>query len=443
MQFFRRKKKPKVFILGLDGVPCSLLQRFVQEGIMPNLSRVIETGTLLDMDASLPEVSSTSWATFMTGVNPARHGIYGFMDLEPGSYRFYFPNFHHIKSNTFWDILGREGKRSIVLNIPSTYPAKPLNGILTAGFVAIDLQKATYPQSAYEYLKSIDYRMDVEAEKATESLEALAEDIDYTFKKRKEAFLHFLRTESWDLFVASITETDRLHHFLWTALENNNHPLHSFFINFYRQLDGLIADFSEIVGRDTGFFIVSDHGFTGIKHEIYLNTYLRQKGYLHFKKEPPDSLEDLAPDTKAFVLDPSRVYINLKDKYPSGIVSPGKDYYHLREEIREELLNLVIEGEKVVKEIFYKEDIYNGPYLNYAPDLVILANNGFDLKGSLNKKDLTGRSIFTGAHTRNNAIFFANQKIDPNQPINIIDVAPTILNFMGVNPSYLDGHTFI
>ena len=60
--------------------------------------------------------------------------------------------------------------------MPSTYPAKALNGILTAGFVALDLKKATYPESAYEYLKSIGYRMDVDTRKAQQSLEALAAD---------------------------------------------------------------------------------------------------------------------------------------------------------------------------------------------------------------------------------------------------------------------------
>ena len=397
----------------------------------------------MEMEASLPEVSSTSWATFMTGVNPARHGIYGFMDLEPGTYKLYFPNSINIKSDTFWEILGREGKRSIVLNVPSTYPAKPLNGILTAGFVAIDLKKATYPESAYQYLKGIDYRMDVEAEKAAESLEALAEEIDFTFKKRREAFLHFLRAENWDLFIASVTETDRLHHFLWVALENKEHPLHSFFIDFYRKLDGLMGELSEVLEKDTGFFIVSDHGFTGIKQEIYLNTYLRHKGNLRFKKEPPASLEEIAPDSRAFVLDPTRVYINLKDKYPSGIVSPGKEYNALRDELKDSLLNLTIEGDKVVKEVFCKEDIYAGPYLSYAPDLVILANNGFDLKGSINKNDLFGRTIFTGAHTRNDAVFFVNQKITPPQAVNIIDVAPTILSFMEIDSPSLDGHNLI
>ena len=164
-----RKEKKKVVVLGIDGVPCSLLESFIKKGLMPNMASLARKGTLAPMTASIPEVSSTSWSTFMTGVNPGKHGIYGFTEIQNGSYKWRFPNFNDIKSDTLWDIAGKNGKKSIVLNVPSTYPAKKLHGILTAGFVALDLEKATYPQSAYEYLKGIGYKMDVDTGKARES----------------------------------------------------------------------------------------------------------------------------------------------------------------------------------------------------------------------------------------------------------------------------------
>ncbi len=441
LNFFRKDKKKKVVILGIDGVPCSLLRDFISKGVMPNLSSIVKEGTLSEMDASIPEVSSTSWTTFMTGVNPGKHNIYGFMELQPNSYSFYFPNSGDIKSDTMWDILGKDGGKSIIINIPSTYPAKPLNGILTAGFVALDLQKATYPDSAYQYLKSINYRMDVESQKASQSLKLLAEDIEITFKKRKEAILYFLDNEEWDLFIGTITETDRLHHFLWSALEDTSHSLHGFFINFYNEIDNLIGEFSDRCGKEIPFLIISDHGFTGIKQEVYLNSWLREKGYLKFKKEPPESLEDIHPESSAFALDPSRIYINLKNRYPSGSID-YKDYEDLRLKIKEELLELNIDGEKVIKSIFLREELYKGPYFDRAPDLVALSNAGFDLKGSINKQTLYGRSIFTGAHTRDNATFFINRSIEKDG-INIIDIAPTVIRLMGVQHKDFDGRSVV
>ena len=444
--FFKKKTKEnngknKVVVLGIDGVPCSLLQRFISEGIMPNLAKLADKGTLTDMTASIPEVSSTSWSTFMTGVNPGKHGIYGFMELQKSSYSWYFPNSKDVKSDTLWDIAGRNGKKSIVLNVPSTYPAKQLNGILTAGFVALDLKKATYPDSAYEYLKSIGYKMDVNTRKAQESSEALAEEIDSAFEIRKKAILHFLDNGEWDLFVSVVTETDRLHHYLWTALEDRAHPQHEFFIGFYKKLDSFIGEIYDRVGDDMPFIILSDHGFTSIKKEVYLNTWLKEKGYLKFKKESPQSLEDMHEESRAFVLDPSRFYIHTRHRYPKGRVDES-DYDNLRRRLKEDLLSLVVDGDRVIKSVLFKEEIYSGDCYDEAPDLVALSNEGYDLKGAINKEQISGKGFLTGGHTRDNAVFFINRKISAKD-INIVDVCPTILSLLDIKENSLDGNCLL
>lgn len=440
--FLKKKPDPghnpgRVVVIGIDGVPCSLLQQFIREGLMPNLAGVVEKGTLKSMTASIPEVSSTSWTTFMTGVNPGKHGIYGFMELQRGSYQWKFPNSNDVKSDTLWEIAGRHNKKSIVLNVPSTYPAKELNGILTAGFVALDLKKATYPEPAYKYLNSIGYKMDVDTKKALQSLDAFAEDINNTFAVRKKAILHFLDDHEWDLFIGVITETDRLHHYLWVALEDNNHPQHSFFIDFYKQLDVFIGEVYERLGENIPLIMLSDHGSTAIKQEIYLNAWLKEKGYLNFNKENPDSFEDILSESRIFVLDPSRFYIHLKDKYPRGSVDPG-EYERLRQEIKEELESLTVEGERVIKTVLFKEDLYHGDFFNNAPDFVALSHEGYDLKGAVNKTKVAGRSFLTGAHTRDNAFFYINRKIDAND-INIADTGPTVLSLLNIEGNNFDG----
>src|SRR3990167_5435969 len=145
--FSGEKSGKKALIIGLDGVPYTLMTKFIADGIMPNTAALVKTGTLRRMTTSLPEVSSVAWTTFMTGVNPGKHGIYGFMDLRPGTYDMFFHDFKFVKGETMWEFLGKNSKRSIVVDVPSTYPARELNGLLISGFVAIDLRKATYPQS--------------------------------------------------------------------------------------------------------------------------------------------------------------------------------------------------------------------------------------------------------------------------------------------------------
>lgn len=431
----------KVVVLGIDGVPFALLNRFMNEGRMPNLSTLTKKGTFTSMTASIPEVSSTSWSTFMTGVNPGKHGIYGFTELQKNSYKWRFPNSGDIKSSTLWDVAGRNNKKSIVLNVPSTYPAGELNGILTAGFVALDLKKATYPESAYEYLKGIGYKMDVDTQKARQSSSALAEDIDKTFDIRKNAILHFFDNHEWDLFIGVITETDRLHHYLWNALHDSEHSQHTFFLGFYKKLDAFIGEMYDRAGDDISFIILSDHGFTAIKKEVYINTWLKEKGYLKFRNEKPETFEDMLEESKIFALDPARFYIHLKDKYIHGSVN-GSEYDSLRQKLKEELLSLVIDGEKAIKTVFFKEDIYHGSLYDNAPDLVALSYEGYDLKGAINKTELAGKGFLTGGHTREDAVFFINRKIEAND-VNIIDVGPTIISLLGIKENSFDGRCLI
>lgn len=424
-------------VLGIDGVPYSLLKRFIDEGLMPNLAALADKGTLSGMTASIPEVSSTSWSTFMTGVNPGKHGIYGFMELQKGSYKWKFPDSGDVSSMTLWDIAGRNGRKSIVLNVPSTYPAKEMNGILTAGFVALDLKKATYPESAYKYLDDMGYIMDVNAKKAQESLEALAKEIDKTFEKRKKAIMHFLDTGEWSLFISVITETDRLHHYLWVALEDENHPQHDFFIGFYKKLDAFIGDMYKKVGDDIPFIMLSDHGFTTIKKEVYLNTWLKEQGYLKLKNDAPISMEDMHEESRVFALDPSRIYIHQKGKYTKGSVDQS-DYEELRNRIKSELTELTFEGEKVIKQVLFKEEIYSGDLVKNAPDLVALSHKGYDLKGAINKPEVFGNSLLTGGHTRENAVFYINRDVDAKD-VNIVDVGPTVISLLGIDNNDFDG----
>lgn len=436
-----KSRKEKVVVLGIDGVPFTLLNRFMDEGCMPNLSTLTKKGTFTSMTASIPDVSSTSWSTFMTGVNPGKHGIYGFTELQKNSYKWRFPNSGDIKSSTLWDIAGKNNKKSIVLNVPSTYPARKLNGILTAGFVALDLKKATYPESAYEYLKGIGYKMDVDTQKARQSSDALAKDIDKTFDIRKNAILHFLDNHEWDLFIGVITETDRLHHYLWNALQNKEHPQYNFFLDFYRKLDSFIGEMYHRTGDDISFIILSDHGFTAIKKEVYINTWLKEKGYLKFRNEKPETFEDMLEESKIFALDPARFYIHLKDKYIHGSVN-GSEYDSLRQKLKEELLSLVIDGEKAIKTVLFKEDIYHGSLYDNAPDLVALPYEGYDLKGTINKTELAGKGFLTGGHTREDAVFFINRKIETND-VNIIDVGPTIISLLGIKENSFDGRCLV
>jgi predicted AlkP superfamily phosphohydrolase/phosphomutase len=412
MAIFRKKKKKKVFVIGMDGVPYSLLLDLTQRGVMPGISRLIESGHLHRMKASLPEISSVSWTNFMTGTNPGTHGIFGFTDLKKDSYQLRFPNFLDLKTETFWDRLEKLKKKCIIINQPSTYPARKINGILISGFVAIELAKAVYPLKIKPALEQMGYLIDIDTLKSREDSEFLWQELAKTLDARQKA-LDFFLEEDWDYFEFVITGTDRLHHFLWNAYEDEHHPNHQNFLDYYHQLDRMIVrimeSFKEQASEDSPAYILSDHGFTGIEQEVFLNAWLEKEGYLEFNSHSPQNLEELTPSSRAFALDPNRIYLNLKEKFPLGCVNQS-DKNAVKEEIQRKLTSLEFRGKKVVRRVFDAQEIYSGPYVSQGPDLIVLSEYGFDMKGSVKKKDVFGRSNLQGMHTWDDAFFWADQE---------------------------------
>ena len=146
-------KNARTIIIGLDGMPFGMLKNFTETGVMPNAAGIISQGIFKKMRSSIPEVSSVAWSSIITGENPGRHGIFGFTDLFPDSYEMKFPNFNDLKSPPFWDQC--EGE-SVIINVPSTYPVREMNGAHISGFVSINFEESVYPKSLVSKLKDMD-----------------------------------------------------------------------------------------------------------------------------------------------------------------------------------------------------------------------------------------------------------------------------------------------
>ena len=425
----KKKKQNRVCVIGLDGVPHSLLLDLAKKGVMSSLGRIIDSGRLHKMKASLPEISAVSWTDFMTGTNSGTHGIFGFTDLKHGAYELRFPNFLDVKVPTFWDVLGEKGLKSIIINQPSTYPARKINGVLLSGFVAVDLAKAVYPLSYKSDLEQMGYQIDIDTLKSRENPGLLWQELIKTLMGRQRA-LNFFWEEEWEYFEFVITGTDRLHHFLWNAYENPDHPHHQNFLEYYRQIDRLInkiyGSFRKTAGDEENIFFLSDHGFTGIKQEVYLNAWLEKEKFLRYFNSTPQGLEDLSPKTVAFALDPSRIYLNYKEKYPQGSVKHG-EAKAIKEEITRKLEKLEFQGKKVVRKVFSAKDVYDGPLVSKGPDLIVLGEPGFDMKGSVKKKEIFGRTPgLQGMHTWDDAFFLA--KNDFGDKLAISDISRIIMD---------------
>lgn len=421
-------------VIGLDGVPYWLLRDLADQGVMPKTAGLLPQGSLRAMSAPVPEISSTSWAGFLTGTDPGTHGIYGFVDLRPGSYRTYFPGYGHLKAPPLWEAVDRDGGRSVIMNVPSTYPAPPLRGTLVSGFVAPDFDRAVYPPELRGPLRALGYQLDVEVGEVTADPDGFLDRAEAALAARRAAFAHVL-SDGWDLAVCVLTETDRVHHFLWSSLTDPAARLHGRILDFYRRIDEAVAELADRAG-DGALFIASDHGFGPAHTQFYLNAWLRRAGYLAL---PPgaESLEEIDEHTRAFALDPGRIYLNTADRFPRGgpPTDPG--------ELTARLLALRLTedgriaeggaGTPVVSEVLSGPKTYTGPYADDAPDLVVMPAPGVQIRGAWATDQVTGDAPLTGTHTRPDATFWCRGD-QGTDPLHMRDVAPTVLASLGIDP---------
>lgn len=397
----------RTVILGIDGAPFQLMDELSNKGVMPNFQGLKKTGDFKKMRSSVPAVSATAWSSIITGKNPGEHGVYGFTDMIEGTYTLSFHNLNKLKAPAFWQ---KGDGRYVILNVPSTYPAREINGCHVAGFVAPDFEKAIYPNSLNQNLKQRGYKIDIDSEKAQKSERLLFKELFETLEKRIEAYRYLRGKYDWDVFKVVFTGSDRLEHFLWKEWRKDERPKGKF-LKFFKEIDKVIGEVNDRLGEEDSLVILSDHGMEGVKKNVNLNAWLEEKGFL--KLGEGKKYNKLKEGSKAFALEHGRIYLNKKGRYPRGSV--GKDE---EERVIEELVGSFRElrknGGEVINKIYRRDEIYSGEQVKSAPDLVLISNEGYNLRGKMSPK-IFEKSELQGMHNQN-AFLFAKKKDLPNEP---------------------------
>jgi predicted AlkP superfamily phosphohydrolase/phosphomutase len=433
----------KVLILGIDGVPYSFIERLIEENKLPNFKKLFETGTASPLKSILPTVSGVAWTAIFTGVNPGKFGIFGFLDLKR-NYTPFIPISTDLKSDNILDFLSQHGKRVISLGVPMTYPPKEVNGLCVGGFLTPSLEKGIYPKDMLDLFKEEKYLIDINPMKARESVDYFMEELIKVFEGRKNTMLRLIQEEQWDFFITHFIDTDRINHFLWHYFENGPSKYKEFFIHFYQKIDVLLGETLDLIDDNTTLIVLSDHGFCKTKNEIQLNFWLKKNGYLKFKTETPKSFKDIDETSIAFSLTPGRIYIH-NESWKNGKVKNEES-----EEIIEEIISKLSSikdpetNELIFKNVYRKNEIYSGKYIDKAPEITILPLDGYELKAKLDAKSFFNPPDMAGIHTYEDAMIAFNRKFDLKTNISVLDVYPTILEILGIkNPENLDGTSII
>lgn len=422
----------KLFVLSLDGTPYTLLKDALEH--LPNLKKLFAQGTFTQMDSVIPTISSVAWATFATGVNPAKHNIFGFVDLD-AQMRFCIPNARSLTALPLWRRFTELGLRSIWLNLPITYPPEPINGVMVSGFLCTQLEEGVQPTSLLPTLQKFNYSIDADPARAYSDSHGFLTELFAALEGRRQLTWHLLETEPWDFFLLHIMETDRLHHFFWAAHDDPHNPYHAAFWRLYSEIDRFVGELAERLPKDCELVLLSDHGFCRIDHEVELNLFLQERGFLKFRNGTPQDLSGLAPQSRAFGLIPGRLYVR------------DRAYEQTRQELTEALYDLkdLHTHRPVIARVYRREEIYSGPQLAHAADLIAVPQNGFDLKARLSATQLFTKTRLQGMHTFDDAFLFVRNHTLKTQPKpKLLDLAPTLYTLMGLpQPTDFEGRSLL
>jgi predicted AlkP superfamily phosphohydrolase/phosphomutase len=412
MRFRFGKSRRRAVGIGLDGLPYSLAEKMMYEGIMPNLYRLAERGRMKRIKSVYPPVSGVAWSAFQTGRGPAEFGVFGFVELKP-DFDLYIPNYGDLKCETIWERLSEEHKRFAALGVPMTYPAPAVDGFLVSGFPAPTLdERAVSRRGVLDQLQGMKYEIDIDPTVAAESPERFKADLTRVWEARQRAALALLREkEPWDLFFLHVMETDRLHHFLWKAHREGGGEDAGFFWDFYKKVDDFLGEVVSAVG-DARLMICSDHGFCELKCEVQLNRWLKSQGYLDYENDPQKGYKAVKDGSRAVSLVPGRVYILREGKWQRGVVTE-KEYEPLRKELMDRLRAITHPetGEVICKQVMKREEIFAGPHADAAPDILVDPCDGYDLKAKLEAGPMFEKGPRSGMHTYDNAMLLVGREL--------------------------------
>jgi len=323
--------------------------------------------------------------------------------------------------------------------------------VMVSGFIAPDLPKSVYPKMLLPHLEKLGYLIDLPCEKIASAPDEFWNATGHSLEARARTMAALLENEPHDLFIGVFTETDRVQHFFFDAIEEPSHPEHQRVMQFYRHVDAIVGHLAARCRDEDELIILADHGFCRIEQELYLNRWLADHGYLvmkHSKAGAP--LLDIDPEkSRAFSLDPGRIFLNVRGRQPAGCVEL-RDAEKLRDEIAAGLAELRVrvpwQAQPVapLEKIFRREEIYDGPWSHLAADLVLHSRDGFDLKGKFNHPGIAQLGSLNGMHTFCDAMLYIRGRKWASETPRIIDLAPTMLALMGLPvPKVMEGRVLV
>jgi predicted AlkP superfamily phosphohydrolase/phosphomutase len=492
-------KAEKILVIGWDGATFDLIDPLIKAGRMPNIAKLMERGMSGPLASTIPAVTPVAWTTYMTGVNPGKHGIFDafVLDRKASAMRFVSASRRRVKP--VWSILSDRGRAASAVNVPVTYPPDKVSGVCISGmFTPPAAEDFMHPAGLQDelaarfgrYLDSPAMYPDPER-----YLESLLSGVDW----RADLTIHLMERAPWEFFCSVFMESDRVQHFFW-EYRDPAHPLHARLHDaieqVYVRLDAALGRILVHAGENAAVAMLSDHGAGPLNTAVFLNKWLIDEGYLTVKADLQElftprkssALRRLAGKAARAVLPKSLRKARVKKKIEhinrmndlfcqvvdwerstamsdgvsggiflntDGLDAAGRA--KLVAELKEKLLALTdpATGQKPFEAVYEREEIYFGEAVSDAPDLITVCSPGYGvivpheflLYSQEYLDSVFVKHKWSGRHEKYGIFLLAGPGAKAGAKLTnmaMADVTPTLLYFLDEDiPDYMDGHVAV
>lgn len=477
----------RVAVIGLDGAAWPVLGPLLEAGAMPALASLLDRSAKGVLRSTIPPYTPPAWTSAVTGVNPGRHGIFGFVQGrgEPN-----LSNWGLVRAPALWNHLEASGARTGLFHLPLTFPPPAVDG-WAVGAVWMPTGQSV---SGFTYPRSLEDRIHelVPGYAPVSGVElfedwrdrSLADRVASTVRQRMAVLADLLETDPVDVVWAVLEAPDRIQHAYYKYLDpaepHASRPaaveIRKAVTAAFAEVDRVIGMLDEFAGPEGVSIVCSDHGATGWHGYVFGNSLLARAGVLKLRplgralrslgvnrlgrvarKVMPARVTYRTRRRVQSLIDPSRTLasatrlgsqgfdLRLSGRDPGGMVRP-EDAARVLEEVATILREArTHSGTPFFQAVRHGSEIYSGPYSDEAPDLVVEPTEWrFEVSDALGErhieKDLSDLPL--GCHHPDGVFALRAPGVAPAKDVraSILDLLPTLLYAAGLAvPQGLDG----